>query len=75
MLTRSGNLDDHSHTCTLSQYKCKDDDDADAVYNYHPDTWLWNCYDGVCTDTLGTLVFEDPLPEYTESGGSATLLS
>ena len=68
MMARSENFD--AHTCIpLSQYKCKDDEDA--VYNYLPDIFLWNCFDHICTGTppsTGILVFENPLPDYTEYG-------
>ena len=52
------------------QYKCLDT--PDGIYNYHPDAWLWTCYDKTCPPdaipTSGTLVFEDPLPAYNDYG-------
>ena len=51
------------------QYKCKEN--PEDTYNYHPDTWLWGCVDGVCKGEApisNTLVFQEPLPEYTNFG-------
>ena len=53
------------------QYKCKKSEDDN--YNYHPEVWLWGCYDGVCPEgtdppTYNVLTFESPLPKYTEYG-------
>ena len=51
------------------QYKCKET--SGDTYDYHPDAWLWGCYENICEGEppkYNTLVFEDPLPEYNEYG-------
>lgn len=50
-------------------YKCLED--GNTVYNYHPDAWLWNCVDSICTGeppSTGIVVFEDPIPSYNDFG-------
>jgi len=41
-------------------------------FKYHPNIWLWTCYDSVCANdednSQGTVVFNDNLPTYTQYG-------
>jgi hypothetical protein len=51
------------------QYRCLEE--GETEYAYHPDNFLWNCFDGICTGQSpvdGELIFDDPMPTYTEFG-------